>query len=351
MITEFYKGKLNTGDKIIYERMLNDFSLLRVESDLGNKSSEDAISLYKSLYYDHVELFYLSTMPQLLQNMGFFGVKNIIRSKHIFSEKEILNYKSKMLYVVEKLKNITNSLTDEIDKEVAICDYFIENVYYEINNKLNQNAATVIVYNKGQCSGIAKAIKYIFDCLGMYCLVVDGTLTDNTKGITGAHAWNIVRINGQYYHLDVTSMIGSNPQKKRPYYHNYFNETDDKMRLDHSWDTNFYPCCNVLFQDVKNNVRQTDIDTTAYKKAKNVEVGNNGYEVINSYWDFIKVVKRLYDNKATAYEFISGINEKDSDSLCNHLLKQLNREAEQRNISLAISVSVNGNFVTLRFDW
>ena len=67
--------------------------------------------------------------------------------------------------------------------------------------KFNQNAGTCLVQNKAQCSGIARAIKYLCDYIGLWCIVITGDIDDKATHTVGPHAWNIVRIDGKYYHL------------------------------------------------------------------------------------------------------------------------------------------------------
>ena len=49
--------------------------------------------------------------------------------------------------------------------------------------------------------GIAKAVKVLLDALGVWCVIaICGNNPE--KGIKYRHTWNIVKINGTYYHLD-----------------------------------------------------------------------------------------------------------------------------------------------------
>lgn len=50
------------------------------------------------------------------------------------------------------------------------------------------------------------------------------------------HAWNLVKIDGNWYHVDTTWEDG-NPGK-------YVSLTDDEMRKDHKWEQGGLPECN-----------------------------------------------------------------------------------------------------------
>ena len=56
---------------------------------------------------------------------------------------------------------------------------------------------------RDRCEGMAKAVKILCDELGIWCIVALSDANPD-KGIKYRHAWNVIRIDGKYYHLDVT---------------------------------------------------------------------------------------------------------------------------------------------------
>lgn len=70
-----------------------------------------------------------------------------------------------------------------------------------------------LVERRGICGGFAWAFKYLMDEAGIPCLCVPGSLRKN--GAPGwqdgswstTHMWNLVQINGQYYHVDATQDV------------------------------------------------------------------------------------------------------------------------------------------------
>ena len=90
------------------------------------------------------------------------------------------------------------------------------------------------------CEGIAKAVKALCDALGLWCIVV---ISENNpdKGIRYRHAWNIVRIGGQYYHLDATfdNSLGGDGVIR----YDYFNLDDKKIFRDHEPILTHAPVC------------------------------------------------------------------------------------------------------------
>ena len=119
----------------------------------------------------------------------------------------------------------------ELEQHMLILDYLIENVKYEINNEFNQNAASAIYYHKAQCSGISAAYKLIADHLGLYAIIVSSS--SNESGVMIPHAWNIVQIDGVYYQVDPTSVVGRNEARVKPYSYKSAFCSDEFFRKNH----------------------------------------------------------------------------------------------------------------------
>jgi hypothetical protein len=81
----------------------------------------------------------------------------------------------------------------------------------------------------GVCEGIAKAVKILCDALKLPCIVV---ISENNpeKNIKYRHAWNIIKIEGKWYHLDATF---DNSLGKGEVRYDYFNLDDKQIFRDH----------------------------------------------------------------------------------------------------------------------
>ncbi len=153
-------------------------------------------------------------------------------------------------FLKEKVDMLTKQLIKpdmtEYEKELAIHNYIVENCEYDIDgyessqiSSESYSAYGVLCLGTGVCEGYAEATKLLLNRVGVMCEIITGT----SKG--EGHAWNLVKIGGEYYHLDVTwddpvMADGSNILS-----HHYFNITDQDMSLDHDWDRNNYPICKA----------------------------------------------------------------------------------------------------------
>jgi len=95
-----------------------------------------------------------------------------------------------------------------------------------------------LVEKKGICSGLAWAFKTLMDEANVECLCVSGHLKEDLN--TG-HMWNLVKIDGQYYHVDPTWGI-----KDRGVYVSGLMQPDSMMKGTHIWDTDRYPAAKGM---------------------------------------------------------------------------------------------------------
>lgn len=130
----------------------------------------------------------------------------------------------------------------DLQKEKAIHDYIASTIKYkDTEAPYSHEAPGAILFQIGVCEGIAKAYKYLADRLGLQSLVVFGSSTE--QGNEGGHAWNLVKVNGVFYHLDTTfdTTISSSCIR-----YDYFNLSDADMQPSHNWD-DVLPDCPRTF--------------------------------------------------------------------------------------------------------
>ena len=87
----------------------------------------------------------------------------------------------------------------EYDKIKYVFEYLVNTVDYNLDAPDNQNIYSALVGKASVCAGYSRAAQYLLRQLGIECIYVTGNIPNQ-----GAHAWNIVKCNGQYYQMDVT---------------------------------------------------------------------------------------------------------------------------------------------------
>lgn len=223
------KDKQNT-----YRAMLAGLMDLSDEILLPQIPTTDGNWLYDvffQLRLDHPEIFWAVGFKY----RHYKDSPNLILiPEYIFDKNKIREHKKALHARVEKLVRPAAKFS-EWDKEKYVHDFICENIRYD---KLKKTYSHEIIgplgHGVGVCEGIAKSVKILCDALGVWCVIaICGNNPE--KGIKYRHTWNIVRINGQYYHLDATfdNTLGRNEDDSVSIRYDYFNLDDKNIFRDH----------------------------------------------------------------------------------------------------------------------
>ena len=107
-----------------------------------------------------------------------------------------MNFKNNIIQTAsgndyDKVLKVHDTLANILEYETTISGVNIHNIYGALKEK------------KCVCEGYAKALKYILDSMNIPCILVSGIAT-NTNGTTESHMWNYVKLDGNWYGVDVT---------------------------------------------------------------------------------------------------------------------------------------------------
>ena len=137
---------------------------------------------------------------------------------------------------------IRAGMTD-FEKELALHDWLMANGKYDdlsrdnvahIGRPNNTDPYGMLVNGYGICLGFATTFQLLMDLAEVECITVVGAAYRSTAD----HAWNMVKLDGEWYCVDVTwnnsyEDVGGTPQTN----HKYFNVTSAMLREhDHQWD-------------------------------------------------------------------------------------------------------------------
>lgn len=107
--------------------------------------------------------------------------------------------------------------------------YLEENCSVSSNAREN-NAYSALIGGSANSEGIALAYVVLCRQLNLDCQIVYGQLAWQE------HCWNIVKLDGSYYHVDVCPAIDGDPEAG-------FLKSDEQFWGDHRWDVASYPKC------------------------------------------------------------------------------------------------------------
>ena len=109
---------------------------------------------------------------------------------------------------------ISQDMTDR-EKIIALVNYVYDHCSYADDWSKNRanTAWGLLVYGEAQCSGYARGMVALFDAVGIENRYVHAAKDDP---INPSHQWNMVKLDGQWYHLDVQMLDSSYNGANKP---------------------------------------------------------------------------------------------------------------------------------------
>ena len=228
---QYYYNHMDKQKQAAYHAMLQGIRSLADEFQIPALDADALYDVFFQLRLDHPEIFWATGYKYRY----YKDSPNIIFiPEYLFEKSKIKEHQKAMTARVDKLVRPSKNLS-EWEKEKYVHDFICENIRYD---KLKKPYSHEIIGPLGQgvgvCEGIAKAVKVLLDELGVWCVIaICGNNPD--KGIKYRHTWNIVRIGGQYYHLDATfdNSLTRGAREDAECRYDYFNLDDKAMFRDH----------------------------------------------------------------------------------------------------------------------
>jgi len=154
-----------------------------------------------------------------------------------------------MRSVAEEIMAVCANMDTDFKKEMYIIQWMVENLDYDVelmNSSVDPESYTIagtLANRKGVCDGYAGT----FDYLGKKCGLVTTCITGRANGVGGmnSHRWNQIRLDGEWYNVDVTwedpvkknssgEYVPTNDYGFGNLKNEYINVTDEDLKL-HYW--------------------------------------------------------------------------------------------------------------------
>lgn len=229
----FYYNLLTEEQKKIYTSIANGVKNFQeefvVRDYIAGEKDEFATQVniaIEAFTNDHPEVFYLEAQYSSYVVSSFEGNYGYIKLNYTEETPELIKEKiNLMTNNIESYIKDLDGLSD-YEKEIKIHDMLSYNVEYsdsELIPRKYHTAEGALLENVGVCDSFTKALQLIYSKAGINSIIVLGSLDNN------AHAWNLVEIDDEWYHVDLTSSH-SIYQETGIVNHAYFNLTTSEIK-------------------------------------------------------------------------------------------------------------------------
>lgn len=206
-------------------------------------------------------------------------------------------------YVMKQAKAIVSSITqvgmDDHEKVKAIHDYVVKHISYDTSYKA-YTAYEALVNRSAVCQGYALLTYQLLKEAGIENHFVVGT------GDGQPHAWNLVKIENKWYHLD-TTFDDPVPDEQGRVTYSYFNLSDEQIERNHEWNRGDYPQATTnYYSTLTNKIAVGGTKTPAYQQIlKDTKLNYLGNEYIaNNYNEFKNKMQQRYNEKLPKIEIL-----------------------------------------------
>lgn len=164
-------------------------------SDIG-ADKDDAEIAYWAFDYDNPQFFWLSNGCYIGYTMS--GKLTTITPMYSRSKSQAQQLTPLFEATAQEIINKALKESDPFKQVKVLHDEIINMTRYTSTGAVYESEADgPLLYGKALCEGYSKAFMYLCQSMGYECVCVKGDAG-------GAHMWNMVRINGQWYNVDVT---------------------------------------------------------------------------------------------------------------------------------------------------
>lgn len=289
-------------------------------AELPTIDLEKALALYKKALSES-NSGYMYNQNQIRMRNSFLGYRidfdmcDEFKDGRIKTDIRVIPEITEIMSIARKEKSVYEAIK-------SVYAYFVRNFEYAYNQGTDlkyHSAISVFLYRKSVCEGFALAFSNVLNRLGIPCGIITGY--SGLNGVNSAHAWNIVKLDKKYYHLDVTWDICT--KEKGSDIFDYFFLDDRLARKDHQWSDASIPvaldgtkefymqneCCCVNEQECVSVMA-----AGLRRKKTNISfrfIGNDSQAIIS-----VQNIKRLFELAANRGHFVYRSVSFSVNSMC-----------------------------------
>lgn len=217
-------NQLSEKQQYIYDAVVSAAEKLKTDvalSTVMDISAEEYGEVYQQIYNDEHAMFYIDTKMQYAMNTNTKKLASAIIF-YKYSDEKIIEMQKKIEAEATRVLDGIKSDMTEYDIVKYFHDYLASNVVYDKEAPNCHDIYGVFVDKRAICGGYSKAFSYLCDKVG----IETATVTGDADG--EAHMWNMVKIDGQWYNIDITYAVTESELGSYVRY-DYFCVSDDML--------------------------------------------------------------------------------------------------------------------------
>ena len=312
----YYFDLLNETEKKAYIRIFDKICSHPEYIKIPALTAEEFNNVYFAVKNDNPQILCFADSCSMVS----FWSASFIELNYSQSVDDCDSMKKKLQDEIDNiLRNMPESESD-FEKELYIHDYIVRTCTYS-ESEYSSNAYGCLIDKKAVCSGYSRASMLLLKSAGIETILVGGTGVSQTQGRI-SHMWNVVWLDGDPYHLDVT---WDDPGVDDNITHLYFNLSDRDIATDHTDYKLSFDCITEMYNYFRYNdlyfgdYGKNELKIIQTKLYNNINEGINSLEIqFESDADYKKAVSAITTGDGTntdMYKIISYISTKAGEKV------------------------------------
>lgn len=247
--SRFYYSRLTREDQHLYRQIYDQFygggsrAVVTLPGyGRGEPCGLRLHDLVRCVLEDNPHLFHLEPTAITYSRQG---TRMTIETAQVYTPEEYTRAYKALLGRAEAIAQTAGTMGTALQKVRYLHDTLARSITYSFgagdrrSTREVHTIAGALLNGACVCDGYARAMRLLCDMAEISCIVVTGEAAGRDG--PGPHAWNILKLGGGVYHVDVTwdsclsGILGLS--------HRFFLRGDDAFRQDHTWNRTLYPEC------------------------------------------------------------------------------------------------------------
>ncbi len=198
-----YFGTLSEAEKSVYTQLAEALSACEETVTLAYPvSNADLYRIYACVRDDQPQLFWidLGCVPAAHSTSGLVTKVRLCYNSLV---RNLPQAQAQVNAAADRILSAVWGMSD-LEAERYIHDLLIRQITYVAQCPNSQNLYSSLVSGESVCAGYSRAFQYLMQRLGIPCCYIGGKVPDQGSIYEGRHAWNLVKVNGDWYNVDVT---------------------------------------------------------------------------------------------------------------------------------------------------
>ena len=200
---KYFVNKLTPSEKKNFAILYHSAKSFKEKAVFGAPIQEPELDrLMWLLNYDCPELIHLKGDYGLSYNED--GSISGVRFFYNMTEDEYSGCMKQLDDLFDSLKQQTQGMS-EYETEKYVYDLMFNELVYDETTERSGSAYGALIEHYSRCEGISKGFAWCMNELGIETMTLSGIPLWENSGSFSTHSWNIIKLEGNYYNVDLTA--------------------------------------------------------------------------------------------------------------------------------------------------